>query len=95
MQNIALIHKHTETPPTAEEWELFFDVAKATAMFKGGSEIGARQTIGRRMVPDTGSSVGGYLRFDTDDPGRLNALLQDHPVIKHGGTIELFEMPKS
>ncbi len=95
MQYIALIHRHTDTTPTAEEWELFFVAAKATAMFKGGSEIGARQTIGRCMVPDTGKSVGGYMRFDADDPGQLNALLQDHPVIKHGGTIELFEMPTS
>jgi hypothetical protein len=95
LQYIALIHKHTDSSPTADEWDRFFGAAKATGMFKGGSEIGSRQTIGQKVVSDTTESVGGYMRFDSDDPARLNALLQDHPVVRHGGTIELCEMPKS
>ncbi len=35
------------------------------------------------------------MRFDADDLNALRALLEDHPVVKHGGTIELCEMPKS
>ena len=40
-------------------------------------------------------TVGGFMRFDSDDPEELRALLMEHPVILHGGTIELCEMPKS
>jgi hypothetical protein len=95
MQYIALIHKNTDSSPTDDEWERFLEAAKATRMFKGGSEIGSRQLIGQKTVADTTESVGGYMRFDSDDLPRLNELLQDHPVIRHGGTIELCELPKS
>ena len=95
MQYIALIHKNTDSTPTADEWDRFFEAAKATGMFKGGSEIGLRYTVGQKVVPDITENVGGYMRFDSDDLERLQALLEDHPVTKHGGTIELFEMPKS
>lgn len=95
MQYIALIHRNTESMPTADEWGRFFDAAKATGMFKGGSEIGCRYLVGKKAVPDITESVGGYMRFDSDDLERLKALLKDHPVARHGGTIELCEMPKS
>lgn len=95
MQYIALLHKNTDSPPTTDEWDRFFDAANATGMFKGGSAIGARQTVGKKPVSDTTESVGGYMRFDSDDLERLQALLKDHPVIRHGGTIELCEMPAS
>ena len=95
MQYIALIHKNTDSAPTADEWECFIDAATATDMFKGGSVIGSRRTIGQKTVADTTESVGGFMRFDCDDPEKLLALLREHPVFQHGGTIELCEMPKS
>ncbi len=95
MQYIALIHNNTDSTPTTDEWDRFLDAAKATGMFKGGSEIGSRIVVGRKAVSDTTQSLGGYMRFDSDDLKRLQELLEDHPVIKHGGTIELCEMPKS
>ncbi len=95
MQYIALIHKNTDSTPATYEWDRFFAAAKATGMFKGGSEIGSRYTVGQKAVSDITESVGGYMRFDSDDLERLQALLEDHPVAKHGGTIELCEMPKS
>lgn len=95
MQYIALIHKNTDSMPTIDEWNRFFDAAKATGMFKGGSEIGSRYTVGQKKVPDITKNVGGYMRFDSDDLERLQALLEDHPVTKHGETVELCEMPES
>jgi hypothetical protein len=95
MQYIALIHKNADSSPTTDEWDRFIDAAAATGMFKGGSEIGLRQTIGQKTVSDTTESVGGFMRFDSDDPEELHALLRDHPVIQRGGTIELCEMPNS
>ena len=95
MQYIALIHKNTDSAPPTDEWDRFIAAAKATGMFKGGSEIGSRQTIGQKTVSDTTESVGGFMRFDSDDPEELHALLREYPVIQHGGTIELCEVPKS
>lgn len=95
MQYLALIHKHTDSPTTDEEWERFFEAAKASGMFQGGSEIGKRYVVGRTPVIDVTDSVDGYMRFDSDDLEQLLALVNNHPVIAHGGTIELCEMPKS
>lgn len=95
MQYIALIHRNTDTTPTAAEWNCFFELAAETGLFKGGSAIGTRHTVGRKTVPDTTRDVGGFMRFDSEDLSKLNELLQRHPVIKHGGTIELCEMPES
>jgi hypothetical protein len=95
MQYIALIHRNTDTTPTSAEWDHFFEVAGETGMFKGGSAIGTRHTLGRKTVPDTTQDVGGFMRFDSEHLSQLNKLLESHPVIKHGGTIELCEMPES
>lgn len=95
MQYIALIHRNTDTAPTSAEWEHFFEVAERTGLFKGGSEIGSRQTIGRKVVPDSSQYVGGFMRFDAENLGQLTELLKEHPVVKHGGTIELLTMPES
>ena len=95
MQYIALIHKDMDTTPASNEWNHFFKVAAENGMFKGGSEIGVRHVVGQKQVPDTTKYVGGSMRFDSDDLARLLKLLNEHPVIKHGGTIELCEMPES
>ncbi len=95
MQYIALIHNNTDSSPGTDEWDRFIDVAIKTGMFKGGSEMGTRRMIGQKMVSETTQSVVGFMRFDSGDPVKLHALLKDHPVVQHGGTIELCEMPKS
>ncbi len=35
------------------------------------------------------------MRFDSDDKEKLLELLKTHPVVVHGGTVELCEMPES
>ena len=95
MQYIALIHKNTHTEPTSDEWSHFFEIAGETGMFQGGSAIGARHTLGRKKVPDTTQDIGGYMRFNSEDLDRLIKLLEEHPVIKHGGAIELCELPET
>ena len=95
MQYIALIHRNTDSTPTPAEWDRFLGAAKETGMFRGGSAIGRRYTVGQKEVADTTETIGGYMRFDSDDFQRLRALLDEHPVTKHGGTIELCELPES
>ena len=38
-------------------------------------------------------SIVGFMRFDAENLSDLKKLLESHPVIKHGGTIEVREMP--
>ena len=35
------------------------------------------------------------MRFDAEDRAKLLELLKQHPVVLHGGSVELCEMPKS
>ena len=95
MEYIALIHKNYDSMPTSDEWSRFFNLAIDTGMFKGGSEIGKRHALGKKEVSDATLNVVGYMRFDSDDLNLLKELLKKHPVIEHGGTIELCEMPES
>ncbi len=92
---ILLIHDNTVTPSTAEEWDRFFASARQSGMFKGGSEIGRRETLGGGTVTGSSAHIVGYMRFDTDDKGTLLELLTQHPVLVHGGTVELCELPRS
>lgn len=95
MQYLALIHKNADTRPTPTEWSEFIEIAGRTGLFKGGSEIGMRETIGKKTVPDSSAVIGGFMRFDSDDLPQLLDLLKNHPVVTHGGTVELFTMPQS
>ena len=52
------------------------------------------------MLGNTQSAVSsahltGYMRVDSDDRQKLLELLQLHPVIRHGGSAELCELPLS
>lgn len=94
-QYILLIHENTKTNPTAEEWNQFFSVAHQSGLFKGGSAIGDRIIIGDAQFVTPSNHIGGFMRFDSDDKQKIMDLLQKHPVVTHGGSVELCEMPKS
>jgi hypothetical protein len=95
MQYLLLIHDNTLTTPSAEEWTDFCDRASASGQFRGGSEVGARQTLGGRGGDLSSAHIVGYMRFDADDRQTLLDLLATHPNLVHGGTVELCELPKS
>lgn len=92
---ILLIHGNETSPTTDAEWERFFAAARTSGMFRGGSEIGRRERVGNTTTARTSDHIAGYMLFDTDDKAALLDLLQLHPVVLHGGTVELCERPKS
>lgn len=94
-QYILLIHNNVTTDTTAEEWHHFFTVAGESGLFKGGSEIGRRESIGNMQSAVSSQHIAGYMRFDATDKQAILELLKLHPVVLHGGTVELCEMPKS
>jgi hypothetical protein len=95
MQYLLLIHGNARSAPTHEEWTAFFARANASGMFRGGSQIGERFVLGDAAAPASSDHIAGYMRFDTDDREALVELLKTHPVVVHGGTIELCKMTES
>lgn len=95
MQYLALIHKNSTTEPSEEEWRDFFRLARDSGMFKGGSALGGAVAIGNCDNNDSTKTIGGFMRFDSENVNQIEELLKSHPVILHGGSIELREMTKS
>lgn len=94
-QYVLLIHGNTKTRPTTDEWDEFLAVARQSGLFQGGSAIGDRITLGDTQSAKSSSHIAGCMRFDADDRQQIVNLLQKHPVIVHGGSAELCEMPRS
>jgi hypothetical protein len=95
MQYILLIHRNTRSLPSEAEWATFIERAQASGLFRGGSEMGARQVIGRTDGIASTDHIDGYMRFDSDDKQKIIDLLMGHPVVAHGGSVELCELPPS
>ena len=95
MDYILFIHKNSDRQATQEEWNACFELAQNSGLFRGGSAIGNRSQIGDKNVLDATASIGGFMRFEADDLSVLEKLLEQHPVRKHGGTLELCELPKT
>lgn len=92
---ILLIHGNTKSAPTEEESNQFFAAARESGMFQGGSEIGRRTALGDVASMESTDHVVGYMRFDSEDRQPILDLLEKHPVLLHGGTVELCELPRS
>jgi len=95
MDYIAFMHRNEQTPSGKEEWDHFFEIAKASGLFRGGSAIGDRSVVGNQDVPNTTINIGGFMRFESETLEALNTLLQHHPGVKHGGSVEVCELPKT
>ena len=90
---LILIHNNTDVPTSVQQWDTFFEAANASGMFRGGSEIANRELLGKKTIPNICHAIGGFMRFETDDKPALLALLEQHPVVLQGGSLELCEMP--
>lgn len=95
MEYILFIHKNIDTPTTERQWDLFFTEAKKSGVFLGGSEVTNQIKIGKKSVKNITNDIGGFMRFESEDINKILALLEKHPVIIQGGTLELCEMPKT
>jgi len=95
MEYILLIHKNTDTATTKEQWDAFFIEANKSGVFLGGSEISSQTLIGKKPVKNITDDIGGFMRFQSEDKNEILALLEKHPVVIQGGSIELCEMPET
>jgi len=95
MEYILFIHKNVDSEIPKDEWDSFFKFAREQGVFQGGSEIRNRKQLGKKNVQDVTSSIGGFMQFNTENTALLNTVLEKHPVTRHGGTLELCELPKT
>jgi len=94
MEYIVFIHNNTDNETADEQWHSFFSLATESGIFQGGSEIYKSEALGDKAIPEITKTIAGFMRFDTDDKSKLNRLLEKHPVIIEGGSLEICEMPK-
>lgn len=94
-QYLLLIQNNTTSKSTPTEWDAFFVAAKESGLFRGGSALGERVVVGDAKSAQSTKHIGGYMRFDADDKVKILELLKKHPVVLHGGSVELCEMPKT
>lgn len=94
-QYLLLIENNATTPIAPEQWTVFFERASASGVFKGGSELGATQTLGNTDTARPIDFLAGYMRFDAENKSYIAALLTEHPVVANGGSVHLIEMPKT
>ncbi|WP_428305878.1 hypothetical protein [Lacipirellula sp.] len=92
---LLLIHGNARSDPSPAEWAAFFHTAEQSGLFRGGSAIGGRTILGDAANAQPSDHIVGYMRFDADDKQPLLDLLHTHPVIAHGGTVELCELPET
>lgn len=93
-QYILLIHNNADTASSQEEWSSFFQLGRETGLFIGGSGLeDARTIVGNQSAKPT-EHIVGYMRFDSDDKQKIVKLLEKHPIVAHGGSVELCEMTK-
>ena len=92
---ILLIQGNETSATTSGEWDEFFSAARASGLFRGGSEIGRRMLIGDARSAKSTAHIVGYMRFDAEDEQKVIDLLAKHPVVRHGGSVELCELPES
>ena len=95
IQDILLIQDNSRSDPTPKEWDAFFAAAHQSGCFKGGSEIGERMIVGDAPSAKPTDHIVGFMRFDADDRRQILNLLEQHPVVIHGGSVELCELPQS
>ncbi len=92
---LLLIHGNENSPIPDEEWARFLTAAHQSGMFAGGSEVGRREFLGNAASARSSEHIVGFMRFDAVEKSRLLDLLKIHPVVVHGGSVELCELPRS
>ena len=94
MEYITFMRKNTTSDIREEEWTVFFDLLNKSDAFRGGSLIRSIDMLGDADLELVTKGLAGYMRFYCKNLEELKSLLSQHPVIKHGGSIEICEMPK-
>lgn len=94
MEYLLLIHNNSKSQSSEAQWNKFFELAKTSGMFMGGSEVGFKEVLGNTNIKKS-ESLSGFMRFQTSNKEELKVLLENHPIVLNGGSVELCELPES
>lgn len=72
-------------------WESYIEILIGTGKFRGGSAFGNGRCL------SLGSSVAeclatGFMRFEADSIEEIETLVEENPVYKAGGEVEIHEL---
>ena len=88
-----LTHGDTTRPESAEEWDAYFERLNRSGAFDGGSSMGAVRSFRLVGEPATAARLTGFMRVRAADWSQAESFIEDNPVFKAGGTVELRELP--
>ena len=91
---LLLIRGNAKSRASVADWDGFIALAKESGLFRGGSALGDSTIVGVPSSEDAAQIVG-FMRFDSEDKDALLRLLRQHPIVVHGGSVELREMTES
>jgi len=99
MSNFVLVYTGGATPDAANrdaimaEWGAWYG-KMGESIVDGGKPFGASKTVGANGVTDGAASspaATGYTVIAADSIDAVTASVKDHPHIKHGGQVSVYE----
>lgn len=76
------------------DWEEYLRRLHRSGMFRGGSSIGGGVSVRKTgVVESVTEHLAGFLRIEADDLADALTLLEGHPTLEAGGTVEIRELP--
>lgn len=74
-------------------WTALFSRLEAAQALRGGSALGRRTGFdGEREVAATAQAVGGYFLIAAPSVAAVGTLMQDSPILRSGGHIDIIEL---
>jgi hypothetical protein len=96
--NDYILLMHALPPGSAQptgDWTTYLHRLRSTGQFNGGSSIGAGVCVSSRgITPTLSTSLTGSIRVSAPSIEEACALLDGHPLIEAGGTVEVRELPR-
>lgn len=90
---IFFMHTDALSEELSSDWVAYLEKLKATGLFRGGSAIGAGQSIRKEAVAGLPTShISGYIRVEASDLSAAMALLNGNPTYEAGGAVEIREL---
>jgi len=77
-------------PESMQDW-MTWSERVGSGLVDFGLPLGGGKTVSPSGVSTSGSKIGGYSIVEAADLDAATALLDGHPHIKQGGTIEVLE----
>jgi hypothetical protein len=91
-----LMHNDVESQTQPQEWDHYISRLRSSGSFGGGSSIGKGIGFKKGTASEAISHwLGGYMILTAETLDDAKALVEGNPVLLHGGTVEVRDLPRS